>query len=49
MQIVEVNTDETFEDLKTSQEDVDYAYLDGEVSDQEHEDMTQINYLMGGK
>lgn len=37
------------EGLTTDQETVDYAYLDGEVSSQEHEDMTQINYLMGGK
>lgn len=49
MQVIETNTDETFEDLKTNQEDADYAYLDGEVSSQEHEDMTQINYLMGEK
>lgn len=33
----------------TNQEDTDYAYLDGELSDQEHEDQTQINYLSGGQ
>ena len=45
------NTEEktTEESSTISQETVDYAFMDGELSEQEHEDITQINYLTGGK